>query len=59
MAVFSNYDDDKLAKAKRLLLDVYEYYYSAPGWARKVKRLETIIAKLESLENMEEKRCGK
>ncbi len=50
---FHRYDLDKLAKAKTLLMEVLNYYYGGPGMARKVKRLETIIAKLETLENLD------
>lgn len=49
---FDNYDYEKLAKAKSLLIEVYEFNYGAPGMARKLNRLETIIAKLETLENL-------
>lgn len=49
---FDNYDLDKLAKAKTLLMEVLNYNYGAPGMTSKVKRLETIIAKLETLENL-------
>lgn len=50
--IFEEYDLDKMKKAKRLLIEVYEYYYGAPGMASKVKRLETIISKIETLQNM-------
>lgn len=49
---FDNYDMEKLQKAKSLLLEVHAYYFCAPGYARKVKRLETILAKLEALQNL-------
>lgn len=52
MYTFCPYDDAKLQKAKRLLLEVYEYYYGDPAWKRQVNRLETIIQKLEELENI-------
>ena len=49
---FSQYDQDKLQKAKRLLIEVYEYYYGVPGMRREINRLDTIIAKLETLQNL-------
>lgn len=49
---FDQYDHDQLEKAKQLLIKVYEYHYGAPGMASKIKRLETIIAKLETLQNL-------
>lgn len=52
MYTFCPYDDAKLKEAKRLLLEVYEYYYGDPAWKRQVNRLETIIQKLEELENI-------
>lgn len=53
MKPFDQYDYDKMAKAKGLLMDVLNYNYGAPRMGRYVKRLETIIEKLEILENME------
>lgn len=50
---FEQLDYDKMAKAKSLLLDVLSYHYGDPNMSGKVKRLETIIAKLETLENMD------
>lgn len=49
---FSQYDSDKLERAKRLLMEVLDFNYGAPRMASKVKRLETIIAKLEALQNL-------
>lgn len=51
---FDNYDMEKLAKAKRLLMEVYDYNNGGRLMGKKVKRLETIIIKLEVLENMNE-----
>lgn len=50
---FDRHDLEKMAKAKSLLIEVYEYNYGASGMSRKIARLETILAKLETLENME------
>lgn len=50
---FTRYDHDKLAKAKSMLLDVLYYHYGNPRMTRKLKRLETIIAKLEVLQNLD------
>lgn len=49
---FDQYDNDKLQKAKRLLIEVYESNYSVPRMSGKVKRLNTIIVKLEILQNL-------
>ena len=50
---FSQYDHDKMERAKQLLLDVLNYNYGDSRMTRKIKRLETIIIKLEVLQNME------
>lgn len=49
---FDQYDHDQLEKAKQLLIKVYEYHYGDSKMQSKVKRLETIIAKLETLQNL-------
>ena len=51
MNEFSQYDIDQMEKAKQLLLKVYYYHYGVSKMRSKVKRLETILAKLESLQN--------
>lgn len=43
------YDRDKLLKAHKLIREVCWYYFGAPGYAKKVKRLETILKKLDDL----------
>ena len=48
---FDKYDHDLLEKARRLIMKVYEYNYGDPKMKSKVKRLETIINKLEELLN--------
>lgn len=50
---FQQYDYDKMEKAKQLLMDVLNYHYGNPRMKSKVNRLETIIIKLEMLQNME------
>lgn len=50
---FSQYDYDKMEKAKQLLIDVLNYHYGNPRLTRKIKRLETIIIKLEILQNLD------
>ncbi len=50
---FEPYDMDKLQKAKDLLQAVLNYYYGFQPMKSKVKRLETIIVKLETLQNLE------
>lgn len=48
---FVEYDHNLLEKARRLLIKVYEYNFGDPKMKSKVKRLETIIKKLEELLN--------
>lgn len=48
---FTQYDHDRLERAKQLLLDVLNHHYGNPKMERKMKRLETIIVKLEVLQN--------
>jgi hypothetical protein len=43
------FDRDKLLKAHKLIREVCWYYYGARGYAKTVKRLETIIKKLDDL----------
>lgn len=50
---FDEYDQERLQEAKNLLLKVYEYNYGTPGMSGKIKRLETILGKLETLQNLE------
>lgn len=52
MKQFEQIDVDKINKAKSLLIEVLSYYYGAPGYAAQIKRLETIIGKIEALENL-------
>jgi hypothetical protein len=46
------YDLIKLKKAKKLILEVCEYYYGYPYTRKQVKRLETIIKKLEEYDKI-------
>lgn len=48
---FDEFDMNKLKKAKKLLVEVYEFNFGFPPTKSKVKRLETIINKLEQLLN--------
>ena len=50
---FTQRDHDKLEKAKQLLLDVLNDHYGDPEMDRRMKRLETIIIKLEVLQNLD------
>lgn len=50
---YDQHDQDKLNKAKGLLMEVLEHNYGAPGMSKKNSRLETILAKLEALQNAE------
>ena len=43
------YDLRKLQQAKKLIYDVYLYYYGAPRMKNEVRRLETIINKIDFL----------
>ena len=45
------YDQEQLKKAKSLLVKVYEYHYGDSYMKSEIKRLETIIAKIEVLQN--------
>ena len=47
---FEEYDLRKMGAAKQELIKIYEYYYGAPSMSKKVKRLETIIKKIEALQ---------
>lgn len=46
------YDRRKLVKARKLITEVYEYNYGDSHLRKQVDRLETIIRKLEALEQM-------
>lgn len=50
---FDRFDQNRLQDAKELLIKVLEYNYGAPGMRQKVSRLDTIIKKLEILQNMD------
>lgn len=47
--IFDEYDKIKLEKAKKLITEVYEYNYGAPRSGSEIKKLETIIRKLDFL----------
>lgn len=49
---FDHYDHDQLEKAKQLLIKVYEHHYGESKMRNKIKRLYTIIIKLETLQNL-------
>lgn len=51
---FGEYDMDLLEQARKLLIKVYEYNYGEPSMRGKVKRLETIISKIEILQQTNE-----
>lgn len=44
--IFDEYDMDKLRRAEKLLVEVYEYNCGAPNSQRAISRLETILVKL-------------
>ena len=46
---FDKYDQLKLQEAKRYITEVYEYNYGVPHMNRKIKKLETIIKKINEL----------
>ena len=46
------YDIDLMEKAKQLLIKVYEYHYGDSYMRKEIKRLETIISKIETLQNL-------
>lgn len=43
------FDLCKLQKAKKLISEVYEYYYGAPRMGQVTRRLETIMNKIDFL----------
>lgn len=43
------FDLRKLQKAKKLISEVYEYYYGAPRMGQVTRRLETIMDKIDFL----------
>ena len=47
--LFDEYDLNKLQKAKKLVTEVYEYNYGAPYSGKELKKMETIIRKLDAL----------
>lgn len=47
--MFEEYDKEKVKEARDTLLKVLEYYYYVPGSKREVKRLDTIVIKLNEL----------
>lgn len=49
-APLEQYDLDKLHEAKRILIEVMEYYSGAPGYDSIVNRLGTIVRKIQFLE---------
>ena len=48
------YDQQQLEAAKQLILKVYNYHYGDSYMRKELGRLETIIAKLEALQNLKE-----
>lgn len=48
---FDSYDLEHIEKAKQLLTKVYEYHYGDSKMRREILRLETIIAKIQFLQN--------
>lgn len=49
--IFDDYDNEKLIKAKQLLIEVYNFNYATPNGRKSINRLETIISKLNALIN--------
>lgn len=45
------FDVRKLQEARKLICEVYEYYYGAPRMGKEVRRLETIMNKIDFLLN--------
>lgn len=45
----SEYDINKLDDAKKIIQSVYEYNYGSPKCKTHIKRLETILKKLNEL----------
>lgn len=49
---FGEYDQQQLEAAKKLLVKVYTYHYGDSYMRKELGRLETIIKKLEALQNL-------
>ena len=49
------YDKLQLEKAKELVTKVYEYHYGDSKMRSEIKRLETVISKIESILKISEK----
>ena len=50
--VFGEYDLEQLAKARKHLQKVYDYHYGDSYMRKELGRLETIITKLDELQNI-------
>ncbi|MDE5994685.1 MAG: hypothetical protein K2G60_04145 [Oscillospiraceae bacterium] len=52
---FDEYDMEKIKKAQKLLLEVQEFNWEEPAQHSVVKRLNTIVSKLEELVKINDK----
>lgn len=52
---FDEYDMEKIKKAQKLLLEVQDFNYEEPARHSVVKRLNTIVSKLEELIKINDK----
>lgn len=50
--MFEEYDKNKVEEARKILSKVYEYYYGEHKTRKLWKRLETIISKIEELQEI-------
>ena len=51
----SDYDQNLLSEARKLIMTVYEYYYGDSQFRSHYKRLETIINKIDEVKELETK----
>lgn len=52
---FDEYDLDQMEKARKMLIKVYEFHYGDSRMRSQLKRLETVIGKLDNL--LYKRRC--
>lgn len=52
--MFGEYDKRKLVAARDLIEQVHDFHFGVPGMSGKLKRLETLMKKLDALIEEEE-----
>lgn len=48
---FDQYDVDRMEEAKQLLMRIYDYHFGDSKMRNEIKRLETIIEKIQYLQD--------